>query len=64
MPLTQVAANPQRITAVGLLFCVNKENRVTHLELLGSLFSQVNNSFFADLAFLAYCAAPPPEWVI
>ena len=44
MPSTQEAANPQRITAVGLLFCVKKENRVTHLELLGSLFTQHYNS--------------------
>ena len=64
MPSIQEAATPQQVTAVELLFCVKRENRATRLELLGSLFAQVNNSFFADLAFLAYCAAPPQEWVI
>ena len=65
MPSIQEAATPQQVIAVELLFCVKKENRATRLELLGSLFAQVNNSFFfADLAFLAYCAASPQEWVI
>lgn len=51
MPSTQEAANPQQITAVGLLFCVKKENRATRLELLGSLFAQLYNSFSCRFSF-------------
>ena len=51
MPSIQEAATPQQVTAVELLFCVKKENRATRLKLLGSLFAQVNNTFFCRFSF-------------